>query len=412
MTRLFLQLYLVVTAALLLIGWVTELAWKSNQASSDNDLHQLAQLATLLPHPVDANALAQFEQQTGVKISQQSARSVALLSSQYQQLSKGQAIISYDENDSLFIYVMSSDLRSLTIVGPITIAPTQNIFRQFLLLASYLFLAIVILLWSRPLWQDLNRLNMLASQYGKGNFDEKLDIKRTSVVYPLAKALKRMAEKIASLLSDQRLAFNAVSHDIRTPLSRLKFTAALLPENAQNLQEEIKQDVSEIETLLDTILNYGRLESNLETLELAELNLTELINHQIQKLQLNAACPIHFDVQESILLNCDGHLIERALQNGLTNAIKYANSKVEVSITQKTYYIAIEIDDDGPGIPEDQREAVFLPFSRLETSRNKHLGGFGLGLAITKKIMRKHQGDCYFEDSNLGGAKLVLKLPL
>jgi signal transduction histidine kinase len=173
----------------------------------------------------------------------------------------------------------------------------------------------------------------------------------------------------------------------------------------------MQQDVQEMESLIDEMLSYARLEIAGEQLSCEEFNLSELLLSQLDKLQGFSCKEITTSISSGVLVNANAHYLARVLQNLLQNADKYGVSQIDVSLTEVEQHVIITVEDDGEGIAEDQYESVFMPFVRLEKSRNKHLGGYGLGLAIVKKIVSWHKGQCVVTKSKFGGASFVIMLP-
>lgn len=171
------------------------------------------------------------------------------------------------------------------------------------------------------------------------------------------------------------------------------------------------QDVRELQQLVDEILDYARLETGQLPLQLQQINLIELINNVQEKLAPLPGADIRLQLPDSALLYADGHYLERALQNVLVNAKKYAQQHIQLTLTEHKQHWQISVDDDGPGIPPELRQQILQPFFRIEASRNKQAGGFGLGLAIVQRVVQWHQGSVTVADSAQGGARFVLTLP-
>jgi signal transduction histidine kinase len=140
-----------------------------------------------------------------------------------------------------------------------------------------------------------------------------------------------------------------------------------------------------MESLIDEMLSYARLEIAGEQLSLEECDLSELLHAQLDKLQGLSNKTIRASVATGVKIKANPHYLARALQNLLQNADKYGHSQIDVTLEEFEHSVVIKVEDNGQGISEHQYEAVFMPFVRLEKSRNKHLGGYGLGLAIVKK---------------------------
>lgn len=412
-TRLFISLYFAVTLGLIFIGWSSDKVWQLVQSSTDTDIESLAKLSKTLPLLLtnERTTPQQLSAKFGFAVTVMPLDTVVIQAQQLSTLHNGEPFLIYNDNNQLSIMLMMPSGNALLYIGPINLQNnTNNQLKNLVLLASYLLLAGIIALWTYPLWRDLNRLQKSAIRFGKGFFDDEIGVKKRSVVWPLANTFSNMATQISRLIDEQKQMTNAVSHDLRTPLSRLKFSLAMLDGDKEQL-EDMKQDVAELENLVDEILSYGRLESEQQQLNLHHVNLAELLQNQVEKLQRNAPQKITLTTPTTITCLCDGHLIERATQNLITNALRYGNSRVEVNVEQSSHYYFIHVDDDGQGIAQQDHSKIFKAFTRLEKSRNKAKGGFGLGLAIVQRIMQWHQGQCNVSSSSLGGARFTLRLP-
>ena len=329
------------------------------------------------------------------------------------QLTSGQPIITYNENDQLILYLLiNKNLKNINAsfmqIGPISLPSEDNQIKFLLFIGSYFLLAGIVALWTWPLWRDLLQLQKATKQFSHGVITTDISISKRSVIKPLVDSFKAMSTQISRLIDEQKQMTNAVSHDLRTPLSRLKFSLAMLEQ--QDHVSEMKKDVAELEKLIDEILSYGRLESERKTLEVQQVNITELLKNQIEKLKRGTNKKIIFNQKHDVFWPCDGSLLERATQNLITNAISYGETKVKIIAVIKNNYLYISVEDDGDGVAKQEYSNIFKAFVRLDESRNKSKGGFGLGLAIVQRIMQWHQGECTIEQSNLGGAKFELKL--
>jgi two-component system, OmpR family, sensor kinase len=212
------------------------------------------------------------------------------------------------------------------------------------------------------------------------------------------------------LVSLQREMTHAVSHELRTPLARLNFALEMQP-IAEADKQAMLGDVRELDQLVDEMLDYARLEAQAVTLQLHQVDVGELLDNLLEKLAPLPGAPILLQRPPQIQLLCDGHYLERALQNLLVNAKRYGRQQVLVSVQQDQHMVQFVVEDDGVGIPKAQRDSILQPFVRLDQSRSKGHGGFGLGLAIVSRIVSWHQGQLSIGDSVLGGAAFKLQLP-
>ncbi|TFV92773.1 two-component sensor histidine kinase [Oxalobacteraceae bacterium OM1] len=281
-----------------------------------------------------------------------------------------------------------------------------------------LFLLVPIAYWSRMHWRELLALSKAADAFGEGRLDVRAQVRNGAAVYPLAQRMNQMAERIDSLMSAQRQLLHSVSHELRTPIARLEFALELLADRMQGAPEEkrvraMEEDVVELKELVNELLSLTRL-GQAEQAAAEPVAVVPLLQ-SCAKRHEHVLASRRFQLIESVG-DCDvagdPRLLARAVGNLLANAAKYAHSAVELRAERGADgSIVITVDDDGPGIPEAERERVFEPFYRLDRSRDRSTGGFGLGLAIARKAAQLHAGTISVEESPLGGARFVLRLP-
>lgn len=417
---------------MLSINWLSEQLWQQFVASemveitnSENQQwHYLEQVTKILPLLNEAqskqNMIGQLSKGLDIPIKIRLMSDFSWLNEQKEKLIAGEVVLNYDEQDNAIFYVKFTDSLNIYQLGPVSRnvqLDTQFQYLKWLFLSlSYLLLAGVIALWTRPLWRDLKQLTTMANDIANGKLDVAVYTNQHSPIKQIVITFKDMAHRIIRLLSDQKHLVNAVSHELRTPLSRLRFSLAMLEGVNEQQRKEMRQDVSEIEALIDEMLSYARLENVNQDIKKSSVDLPALITHQIQKLNRTAGVNIKWQQPEPYLYRCNEHLIERAVQNLSTNALRYANYNIEISLETTTTHIQIIVEDDGPGIPLQNRDNIFEPFFRLETHRNRsenqQKGGYGLGLAIVKRICEWHKGSCTLNDSSLGGCQFIINLPI
>jgi two-component system, OmpR family, sensor kinase len=284
--------------------------------------------------------------------------------------------------------------------------------------AFYAAIALVIMTWLWPLSRDLRALELAAAGYGDRNWRFVADIKPRSQIHRLAETFRRMAARIDGLIASHKDMSNAVAHEIRTPLSRMQFEielaqqAASLPEVRGPLAN-IRSDVAAIDALVTAALDYAFLERADMTLNIGNHNFTTLIPAIAEQVQRDAQPNLRLasSVQEdAIAVRCDMHLMETVLRNLLYNACRYARSEIRVSFRAADGLNELRVDDDGPGIPEADRQRVFDSFVRLEALGARR-SGFGLGLAIVKRVIEWHGGAASASSSPLGGASFRVAWP-
>ncbi|MDP5189289.1 ATP-binding protein, partial [Rheinheimera baltica] len=261
-----------------------------------------------------------------------------------------------------------------------------------------------------PVARDINSLQHSLTKFSV-NIDTTLQLPSRSFIAPIAQSFQQMSMQIRELLKLQREMTQAVSHELRTPIARLSFALEMAQQLPEQERQLMLQDVRELQQLVDEILDYARLETGQIPLQMQQIDLTELIANVQEKLEPLPGAAIILQLPEHAVLYGDGHYLERALQNLLVNAKKYAVQHIRLRLSKHKQCWQFDIEDDGPGIPEHLRQEIFKPFFRVEASRNKKAGGFGLGLAIVQRVAIWHKGDIGVMQSTLGGAHFVLRLP-
>ncbi|HZX28514.1 MAG TPA: ATP-binding protein [Telluria sp.] len=278
-----------------------------------------------------------------------------------------------------------------------------------------LALLIPIALWSRSHWQALQKLSRVADDFGGGNLKARAEFPPSSSVYPLAERINDMASHIEGLLESQRSLLHSVSHEVRTPIARLEFALELLRGAAADpaLQQRIdamEGDLAELKGLVNELLSMSRLDGKQplerETVDVAGLlrDLADSLTPAPERLDLD--CPA------GLTVDADRRLLARAVGNLVRNAQKYANGHLALSgVRMRNGWVEIVVDDNGPGIPPAERDKIFEPFYRLDRSRDRATGGFGLGLSIAQKAVHLHGGSIRIDRAPLGGARFVVRLP-
>lgn len=405
MVRLLISLYLVVITSIIVINQASDYVWQNWVTQAPDELRHAKQVASVMQAHITAPAQLQASYQ-GLDID-----SIAWLDEQRTQLLNGEVLTTYNAQGQALLSFLLIDNFTLVQLGPfLPSEPASNKLYLFKFI-SFLVLGLLLIVWLRPLWLDLMQFKRVTEQLAQGNLSVERKASRFSAISDLTEQFHIMAQRVANLMTDQKQLVNAVSHELRTPLARLKFALAMLQSAQPEQVSGMQQDVQEMESLIDEMLSYARLEIAGEQLSREEFDLSELMQAQLDKLRGLSSKEITTSIESDIKVNANAHYLARVIQNLLQNADKYGASQIDVSLTEVEQQVIIVVEDDGEGIAEDQYESVFMPFVRLEKSRNKHLGGYGLGLAIVKKIVSWHKGQCVVAKSKLGGASFVITLP-
>jgi two-component system sensor histidine kinase RstB len=298
---------------------------------------------------------------------------------------------------------------------------------QLLVLIGALGLSLIglmVYLLVRPLEQRLSDLEGAATRIASGRLDARVPTRGSDSVGRLAAAFNAMAEHLQRSLSIQREMVRAVSHELRTPVARLRFGLEMIGDAEtdaarRKYMDGMDSDIQDLDKLVDEMLTYARLEQGAPALNFQQVDLGNLIDQVIAEL-----APLRPGVRvergpsrdapdgSGACVEAELRYLHRALQNLVSNAMRHAESRVRVSYQAGQQRCRLDIEDDGPGVPEDAWEHIFTPFLRLDDSRTRASGGHGLGLSIVRRIIYWHGGRAQISRSaSLGGACFSLLWP-
>lgn len=284
-----------------------------------------------------------------------------------------------------------------------------------------LCLAIAVWFWVRPVWRDLEALRQTARALGEGHFDARAPEARSRAFELLTETLNGMAERTQRLIATQKELSSAISHELRTPIARMRFELEMLAESddqpdRERLIDMMSVDLDELDSLIDSSLTYARFEREQPELHLTSVELIPWLEAEVESMRMLSG-PIELTVDRGALpagqrVELDLKSMPYAVTNLLRNAIKYARARIAISAEVVGERIRLHVDDDGIGIPAEERDRVFYAFTRLDRSRDRATGGYGLGLAIVRLVLEQHGGSATVEESPLGGARFTLSWPL
>ncbi len=342
-----------------------------------------------------------------------------VLSSESEKLESREIIVyDYEDVEELF-YRKINNSPYIIRLGPFTEPLTLDYLQTMLLLAFSILVALAVLFWVYPLWRDLKRLGLSARAFGEGDFSARAVPRKHSALYRLAGTFNSMADRIQGLISSHKELTNAVSHELRTPIARLRFGMEMLETSTEENDrkrfiESMNNDIDELDQLVAELLTYARFDRDRPELEFQRLEIYPWLHEVVRQEKMGVDdLAIDFEIKARNLkyARFDPQLMARALGNLLQNAKRYARSEIKVIFSTDNGYYQLKVDDDGPGIPEDKREHIFDAFRRLDASRDRGTGGYGLGLSIVQRIAYWHGGDVSVTDSASGGASLIIRWP-
>jgi len=283
------------------------------------------------------------------------------------------------------------------------IAPSSvRLFLLWITLPSFILISIALIFLKNQTRPIIN-LSKAAERFGKGDFVSGIRPSGASEIRKAAYEFDRMAKRIDRHLKQRSEMLSGISHDLRTPLTRLKLQIAMLGQ--KNVSTKMSKDIDEMESMLNSYLQFAKSQVQEESVA-TNINIlfkkiwTEKNN---KNLKLNFSNEIIFIARKNALKRCFNNIIE--------NGLNYAKN-VYVSVAKSTNRVNILIDDDGPGIPINQYKNVFKPFYRLDESRNLNTSGVGLGMSIAEDIVKSHGGSIELNESKYNGLQVKISLPL
>ena len=271
--------------------------------------------------------------------------------------------------------------------------------------------------WVRPIWRDLESLRQTARQLGDGNFEARSPPAISQLIAPLSDTMNSMAERVQQLLATHRELSSGISHELRTPIARMRFALEMLTETDERQECErlwgmMDADLDELDHLIDTSLTYARLEREAAEPHYTSVPFVEWLGDEVDAVRLlGRQLKISIDTASlppDLHIDLDRKAMPYAMRNLLRNAFKYASQQILISAELDGECILIHVDDDGIGIPPEEREHIFSAFTRLDRSRDRAPGGYGLGLAIARRVLELHGGTATAAAAPLGGARFTL----
>lgn len=320
---------------------------------------------------------------------------------------------------SMHLYMRDTD-QVMSLLSPVATSNQQSLLNVILTLLFYLAVIAVLLAWIYPLIKRLVMLQQAANKFGIGDLSSRIKPSRFSYISSIEKDFNRMANQIQKLVDDNQLLSRAVSHNLKTPVTRLRMGIDVLEETKDPIEigryiKRINNDLDEMQSLVETLLHYSSLDEFELQLENDKIDLCQFIPEIINNVN---ACDVEIKTHysnESIIVHTDPKYLGMVLVNILSNATQYASSVVEIKVLQEKLSktkntVLVTVEDNGAGIPEENRAQVVKPFWRGHN--NPATKGHGMGLAIVARIAQWLDIDLDIGSSTLlGGASITLFFP-
>ena len=324
------------------------------------------------------------------------------------------------ENSSIRVLAPTEIQDTVVDLGPIPLFNwfPLNLIISITLISMFLIsLGVYALIF--PLERKLQLIQSGITKVREGKLNTKVKVVGEDEIAHLAATFNSMTEHIRRLIESQRELTRAVSHELRTPVARIRFAVDMLADtddydDRMSQRDYIDQDIESLNGLIDEILTYAKLEEGSPKMDWEDVDLQELVSQIVR--ETNAlGKPVTVKVgkvQKGAFAQADRRYLHRVLQNLAGNATRYAESTIIISAGLEKNEAFISVEDDGQGIPEKDREKVFIPFARLDDSRTRASGGYGLGLSIVSRIAFWFNGRMSVDESpTLGGARFIMTWP-
>lgn len=286
---------------------------------------------------------------------------------------------------------------------------------------------VLVFLFTRPVLQ----LRRAARSLARGKLDERVRLAgpegaffKGDEIAALMLDFNHMAERLEQLVGAQKLLLRDVSHELRSPLARLSVALELAREDASEAMsahlDRMERETVRLNQLIGQLLTLSSMEALERQKHFSRFSLNQLVEKLIPDAEYEARqrdCGVRFQAVEECMVEGNEELLYRAIENVVRNAIRYTGSGTEVEVGLRTEldrgerFVVLEVSDRGPGIPEDQQQAIFRPFYRVDDARSPSTGGFGVGLAIADRAVRLHGGELSAMNRDAGGATMRMRFP-
>jgi len=383
------------------IGAIVELARGAETPEARQKVFSLAQRRMNMPTTFHEGAILGND---GV-IVQGSIPDSFFLSALDERVGLPYRILAPDDTKSLTVEVqLGNGVIAMSALRKRLFSSTTYVFVLWMVGSSLLLFGVA-MVFLRNQVRPIRKLAAAANAFGKRQSVAKFKPEGAREVRQAAAAFLVMRDRIERQIDQRTSMLAGVSHDLRTPLTRMKLQLSMMgtDEDIQDLQT----DIQEMEHMLDGYLAFARGEGGEQS---SAVDMSALVESIVTALKRKNV-PVHYHCEGQISLLARPRALKRCITNLAENAAKFGDH-VAIRVGHRDQYVDITIDDDGPGIPEQARNDVFKPFFRLDASRNSKTGGVGLGLSIVRDIVRSHGGDITLSESPQGGLRARVQLPL
>lgn len=422
MKKLTLSLLLVVVTAVIGLGWGLD-QWYSSQTSphESQSIKAYQQLGRELVRlvavaEISEAQLAQWAAQSNAEVQVIPYAEFPLPPDLKKSFELGEPLL-LDSGKSVSLhYYFAPQKNVISFVLPVA-NPNNEIssLSWALTLLFYLGIVSVVFIWLYPLLKRLHLLRTSAIEFGAGNLSVRIPFRAASYIGDIEQEFNRMAQRIENLVYDNKLLSRGLSHDLRTPIARLRFGLDVLQEAEltaaqQKTLAHLNRDLVAMENLVETLLSYARLDQAQILLKPSLVNLSQWVADIVKEFYDDQA--LHLEIEQAFAtsISADTEYLNMLIHNLIQNAERHGRGKIRVSVVANEKALVLVVEDNGTGIPLAEREHVLKPFYRLASSRNTQ--GHGMGLAIVDRIAQWHKAELTLDESEtLGGLKISVAFP-
>jgi len=415
--KLTLSLLLVVVAAVIGLGWGIDQWYKTQTIPEENQsIAAYKQLGREMLHLVtvagiDEAQLTLWAQQSNGKVQVTPAAEFPVPPNLKQSFETGTPLLLGSGSGVSLHYYVAPQQSVISFTLPSNAPSEKSLHLSWMLtLLFYFGVILIVLIWLYPLLKRLHLLRKVARSFGSGELAVRIPISGVSYIADIEQEFNRMAQRIESLVYDNKLLSRGLSHDLRTPIARLRFGLDVLEEAELSTAQQktlahLNRDLMAMEVLVETLLSYSRLDQVQIAFKPALVNLQQWvadIAHEFYPELVRFDCP---PSEYAATIKADTEYLNMLIHNLLQNAERHGKGIVQTSVIATGKHVALIVEDNGLGIPEAEREHVLKPFYRIASAQNTQ--GHGMGLAIVDRIAQWHKAEVKLEASEqLGGLKI------
>ena len=419
-------LFLVIIATISL-GWVFDRIYEQyNSAEQIQDTNAVAiveKLGLNLANSLNTMTVdnqRQFVQQWQDEIYSLSlveSKSIALPLPLFNKVKQGTPLLLETSRHLIFHFYITSSDQVLLLKSPLLmLSPDKKSQNYFFTVLFYFALVLLSLLWIYPLIKQLLALRAAAKSFGEGKLQQRITLSSLSYIRDIEIEFNQMAQRIEDLIGDVKLLSSAVSHDLRTPLARIRFGIDTLqeeddPKLRRQFEQKISDNVDEMTSLVETLLSYARLDQSMLEMNKTHCDFLALIENCIRTKASDSTNITLITPDNDYPVYADSAYLNILVNNLVENALNYGKNQINIQLKAQSDAVVMIVEDDGEGVDSNIKMDILKPFVRGIYQQNQ-VKGHGIGLAIVKRVIDWHKGSITIGDSeSLGGAKFTVTLP-